>query len=112
MGKNSQIARLPDAKKRRYTRFSLRQPVQLKVSSGNKVFELQATSRNVSIGGLLLEVSSPVPKHSAVSFTLSLQGSAVVRPVELVGEGHIVRVELPTPGSGFAIAAECNRPSL
>ena len=100
----------PYPEQRKYRRFALRYPVQLKVSSGTVVSKLQATSRNVSVGGLSLEVPSPVLKHSSATFTMTVQGGTVVRPVELAGEGRVVRVETREAGPGFAVAVECSRP--
>ncbi|MBZ5723257.1 MAG: PilZ domain-containing protein [Acidobacteriia bacterium] len=110
MGKTTGVVRQPYPEQRKHRRFALRYPVQLKFSSGTAVSELQATSRNVSIGGLLLEVPSPVLKHSPVTFTMTVQGGSVVHPVELVGEGKVVRIEPQGSGLGFAIAVECTRP--
>jgi hypothetical protein len=59
---------------------------------------------------LLLEVPFPVLTHCSVTFTMTVRGGPVVRPVELVGEGKVVRVEPQGFGPGFAIAVECSRP--
>jgi PilZ domain len=83
--------------------------VLLKFPPESLLSELQAMSRNVSLGGLLLEVPSRIPQHSSVSFTLTMQGDRVVRPILLAGEGKVVRVE-PEPRRKFAVAVECSRP--
>ncbi len=36
-----------------------------------------------------------------------LQGSQFVRPIELSGEGDVVRVEPSAPDAGFGIAVKC-----
>lgn len=73
---------------------------------------LEATSKNVSVGGLLLRVPSPVPKESAVSFTMLMQQNPNSRTIEIVGEGKVVRVEAETSRSGFKIAVEYSRPLM
>jgi hypothetical protein len=95
---------------RKYRRFSLCYPVQVKFHDGNSLGELQAVTKNVSRGGLLLESTSAIGEHCPVSFTMHLQGGAVVRVVPLVGEGEVVRVEPSGSGAGFAIAVKCKHP--
>jgi len=66
-------------------------------------------SHDVSIGGLLLECPMLIPQHTAVNFVISL-GSRRLRPVELMGEGRVVRVESRQTQADFAIAIECKNP--
>ena len=94
---------------RRFRRFNLHYPVHVKFQPGNVTSELDAVSRNVSLGGVLLETTSPIPLHSPVSFVLTLRGGRIVHPVELVGEGAVVRVEARGAGAGFAVAVECKQ---
>jgi PilZ domain len=110
MGKGSHIARPPYVPERRHRRFALEYPVQMHFSRGSSISEMQGTSKNVSLGGLLVNAASPVPNDSAVIFTMTVQGGALVHPVKLVGEGKVVRVERKESESGFAIAVECSRP--
>lgn len=98
------------SQERKYQRFPLRYPVKLQVFSGEIIVDLQGVSRNVSIGGLLLDAVEPVPSGSSVSFTMIVKGVPVTRAIELAGEGNVVRVEADLGGSGFAIAVECSRP--
>lgn len=95
---------------RRHRRFSLRYPVLVKFDSQDSTEELQAVSENVSVGGMLLVAPSAVPQFSSVTFTLTVQGEQVIRPIQLVGEGRVVRVESSREGGHFAIAVECVRP--
>ena len=95
---------------RKYRRFNLKYPVHVKFQSGNMTSELDGMSRNVSLGGLLLETTSPIPPHSPVSFVLTLRGGTIVRPVEVAGEGEVVRVQPHGLGTGFDIAVECKKP--
>ena len=43
-------------------------------------------------------------------FTVTLHGGPVIHPIQVRGEGKIVRVESHGPGAGFAIALQCSRP--
>jgi hypothetical protein len=98
------------ARERRYRRFNLNYPVHVKFRSGNSVSELDATSRNVSLGGMLLETASPIPERTPVSFVMTLGGGRIVRPIELTGDGHVVRVESSQAPSAYAIAVQCKNP--
>jgi PilZ domain len=95
---------------RRHRRFLLQYPVRLKVQSADLMVEFEATSRNISIGGLLLETSSMIPQHTAVSFVVTAEGSELSRPIQFVGEGKVVRVDPTAAEDAFAIAVECRRP--
>jgi hypothetical protein len=110
MGNNNRSETSAYPIERKHRRFPLRYPVRLEFSSGRAHSEIEATSRNVSIGGLLLDVPSLVPEHCPVTFTMTVQGGLVVRPIELVGEGKVVRVEAEESAGGFAVAVECTRP--
>jgi hypothetical protein len=95
-------------RERRYRRFTLQYPVRVKVQSTDSIIEFEAVSRNISIGGLLLETSSLIPQHCAVSFILTVEGTQVVHPIQFAGEGNVVRVD--PKESAFAIAVECRQP--
>lgn len=95
---------------RKHRRFTLRYPVRLKVHSADLMAEFEGVSRNISIGGLLLETSFPIPKHTPVSFIVSVEGSELGHPIRFVGEGKVVRVDPKAIGEVFAIAVECARP--
>ncbi len=89
---------------RRFQRFNLRFPVHVKFSSG----ETDATSKNISIGGLLLESKCPIPHHSGVEFTITL-GGETPRSIVLGGTGEVVRIEPGDTGT-FRIAVACAHP--
>jgi hypothetical protein len=95
---------------RKYRRFNLRYPVHVKFHSGSLVSELDAVSRNVSLGGMLLETAAVIPQHSPVSFLMTVQAGRMVHPIKLAGEGEVVRVENVAAGAGFAVAVECKHP--
>jgi hypothetical protein len=95
-------------RERRYRRFNLKYPVHVKFHSGKLISELDAVSRNVSVGGMLLETATTIPEHSPVSFLMTVQRKPASRPIELTGEGEVVRVE--NRDAGFAIALHCKKP--
>ena len=110
MGKLNDIAPFHDRpEQRKYRRFSVSYPVHVKFHFEDSVSELQAVTKDVSVGGLLIETASPIPQHCPVDFIMTLHGGPVIRPVQVVGEGDVVRVEPHGPGAGFAIAIKCKR---
>ena len=110
MGKPNDIRRPPYQPERKHRRFSIRYPVQVKFPLGNAISGLQAFSNNVSIGGVLLEADVSIPQHCDVSFIITVRQHHIVGPIQLVGEGEVVRVEPHLSGAGFAIAVKCKRP--
>ena len=110
MGKLNDLALAPGRpEQRKYRRFSVSYPVHVKFHFEDSVSELQAVTKDVSVGGLLIETASPIPQHCPVDFIMTLHGGPVIRPVQVVGEGDVVRVEPHGPGAGFAIAIKCKR---
>ena len=97
-------------KQRKYRRFNLHYPVLVKFQHGHFASEIEATSKNVSIGGLLLQAASEIPQHTPVSFIMTIQGGPVVRPIRVSGEGKVVRVKRGCREQEFAIAVECRSP--
>src|SRR5919108_3711825 len=97
----------PNRPERKHRRFPVNYPVHVKCHFEDSVSELQAVTKNVSVGGLLLETASPIPKHCPLSFVMTLHGGSITRPIQVLGEGEVVRVESHGPGAGFAIAVKC-----
>ena len=95
---------------RKYRRFHLQYPVRLKAYSSDSTVEFEAVSRNISIGGLLLESSLMIPQDTAVGFTVTVQRGEPGRRIQFVGAGKVVRVDPKTAGDMFVIAVECQRP--
>ena len=110
MGDANAITAQQHPERRKCRRFNLRYPVHGTFSFGNTVSEFDAVSRNVSIGGLLMETASEISLHSLLNFTMTLQGGIVVRPICLAGEGEAIRLEPAQPDACFAVAVACNRP--
>jgi len=104
------VERSSPVPERKHRRFSLQYPVRLKVHSADLVVEFGGVSRNISIGGLLLETCFPIPQHTPVSFIVTVDGSDLGRPIHFVGEGRVVRVDPKAAEDVFAIAVECARP--
>jgi len=110
MGNDKKMSTPPRLERRKYRRFNLRYPVHGTFCFRNTLSEFDAISRNVSIGGLLMETASEISPHSLVKFTITLQGGMVVRPMCLTGEGEAVRLEPTVAGTCFAVAVACKQP--
>ena len=106
MGKIQELARPFGWHRRRYRRFELEFPVRIKSSSGS----IDAVSKNISVGGLMVRSATAIPENTAVTFTLSVHGKGAVRPTRLRGEGHVVRVEPGEKEATFGVAMRCSTP--
>jgi hypothetical protein len=102
--------RLWDWKGRKYRRFNLEFPVHMRVQSGAPNSGIEAVSKNVSVGGLLVRSALMIPENSQVTFVLSVHGEDAVRPIHLAGEGEIVRVEGDEDAATFMLAVMCKTP--
>jgi hypothetical protein len=110
MGKPKDVNRPTASPQRRHRRFSVRYPVLVKFPAGDTLSGIHAVSNNVSLGGVLLETDAPLPQHCDVSFVMTVPEHRVVGPIQIAGEGEVVRVEPHRSGSGFAIAVRCKHP--
>jgi hypothetical protein len=99
-----------DWRGRNYRRFKLEFPVRLRFELASKVTEIEAVSKDLSVGGLLVRSVLPVPEHTVVSFVLSVHGSQSLRPIHLTGEGEVVRLESGEAEGTFVMAVKCNAP--
>jgi|SRR5579862_2075082 hypothetical protein len=95
---------------RKHRRFDLQLPVSLSFAADGVPHALAAVSKNVSVGGVLIEAGDQVPVRTQVSLTMNVVGPSSRRPVVLLGEGEVVRVESMGPGAGYAIAVQCRQP--
>jgi hypothetical protein len=102
--------RLADWKGRRYRRFNLEFPVLIKFQSISHTDQIEAVSKNVSVGGLLVRSSLMIPEHAHVTFVLTVHGEEAVRPIHLAGEGEIVRVQREEANAAFVMAVKCKAP--
>lgn len=82
-------------------------PVHLLFRFGEQTSEVESVTRDVCIGGLLLESPVRIPPQSTVNFVISMQ-APTLRPVELVGEGKVTRVEETGVPGEFAVAAQAD----
>jgi hypothetical protein len=96
---------------RKFQRFNLSYPVRVKFTSGYSIVEVDAVSRNISIGGLLLESPCLIPCRSPVEFTITLRtGLPNSRLIKLGGAGEVVRLEPGAANDRFGIAVACAEP--
>ena len=95
---------------RKFQRFNLSYPVRVRFPSGSSMVEVEIVSRNISIGGLLLESTCMIPHGSAVEFTITLTGLPISRLIKLGGAGEIVRLEPSAAKDRFRIAIACAQP--
>ena len=98
------------SKERRSRRFPLHLPVRLSFPWAGLLHDLKAVSENVSTGGVLLKASDRIPPHTPVSLRMDVNGPWLIRTVQLLGEGEVVRVEELASEQGFEIAVECKQP--
>jgi len=97
---------------RKHRRFDLQHPARLTLRSNDSIVELDAVSRNIGMGGVLLETSSMIPRNTLVSFVITVLTAKMVRPIQLVGEGKVVRVDAKAAEEVFTIAVYCERPII
>jgi hypothetical protein len=95
---------------RKFQRFNLTYPVRVRFPSGDSIIEVDAVSRNISIGGLLLESTCLIPYRSLVKFTITLRGLPISRLIKLGGAGEVVRLEPGAANDRFGIAVACAEP--
>ena len=106
---STNVARPPYPKQRRFRRFNLEFPVSLTFSLDGHTHKLETVSKNVSTGGVLLKAGDEIPLHTSVNMIMKVHGPTLRRPVRLVGEGEVVRVEQLWAEKGFAIAIACRK---
>lgn len=75
-----------------------------------KARRLETTSKNLSIGGLLLEANDRLEPHTQVKVMIEVRSPLSGRSVRLNGAGEVVRVEEIEAGAGYAIAIACKQP--
>jgi hypothetical protein len=109
MSQFDDVARSTPPQERKFRRFPLQYPVRLKAHSADFIAEFEATSRNISLCGLLVETASIIPPHTPVSFVVTAEGGDLGRPIRFVGEGKVVRVDVKPTEKRFAIAVECTQ---
>jgi hypothetical protein len=103
----------PNSQKRKSLRFTMEYPVRIKFQAENSTtHEIETFSKNVSLRGLLVKSAARIPLHTSVTFIMSVQREQAVRPIQLAGEGEIVRIEDDITDEMFLIAVRCKRPLI
>lgn len=95
---------------RKFRRFNLEYLVHLRFPSGDAMAEVDALTKNIGLGGLLVESACLIPDRSPVEFTITVRGVPILRPVKLTGAGEVVRIEPARGEAGFGIAVKCTTP--
>ncbi len=101
---------MDDRSRRKHRRFAFQYRIKVRFPGTGRDVQGDGVTKNISAGGVLFESSTPIPKRSPVSFTIVAQGEAVTQPIEVTGEGRVVRVELDSASAQYAIALKCVRP--
>jgi len=96
-------------RERRFRRFKAEFVVQVRFGSGKAMAEVDAVTKNISLGGLLLESACLIPRGSRVEFAITLPWEPNSRTIKLPGAGKVVRVEPSETPAGFEIAVACSR---
>jgi hypothetical protein len=103
----------PDWRNRKCLRFAMEFPVRIKFQTNQSATtEIETFSKNASIRGLLVRSPAAIPLNTPVTFVMTVQGKQSVRPIQLAGEGEIVRVEDDIPGATFLLALHCRKPLI
>jgi PilZ domain len=72
--------------KRQYRRFDLRLPVLVTLRPRGIPSEIEARSRNVSLGGILWEAKARIAQNTEVAFVITINVGAATHVIELIGE--------------------------
>ena len=103
------ITSVTTIERRAHPRFILRCPAHVTFGGNGVRRQIEASTENVSTGGILLQSAEPIPGNSEVEFVITVRETQ--KPVRLKGAGEVVRLEKrPSGRRGFAIAVKCKRP--
>jgi hypothetical protein len=97
-------------KARRFRRFNIEYPVMVQYQIGGTNAEVEAVTKNVSIGGILISSAIVIPLHTPIKFRICIRKDKAARCIHLAGEGKVVRVERAENKGEVAIAVECDVP--
>ncbi len=101
---------MSDLQRRTSPRFPLRYRAYVEYSLDGAESRLECVSKNISLGGVLLEAPALIPLNCALEFVIRAVGERMTRQIEFKGKGEVVRVQPDPPGSGFLIAVKCAEP--
>ena len=99
---------IDNRQERKHPRFRLECPVCIRFKADTFGTEVEAVSRDVSLGGILVRSAAMIPEHTPVTFIISVRGEQSIQPIYLEGEGEVIRVK--SSGADFMIAVECKTP--
>src|SRR5215469_915250 len=97
-------------KVRRFRRFNIEYPVLVQYQTCGTTAEVEAVTKNVSIGGILISSAIVIPLHTPIRFRICIRKDKAARSIHLAGEGKVVRVERAENKGEVAIAVECDVP--
>src|SRR5215469_17176740 len=97
-------------KARRFRRFNMEYPVMVQYQIDGTNAEIEAVTKNVCIGGILMVSAIVIPLHTPVRFRICIHKDKGARCIHLAGEGKVVRVERAGNNGEVAIAVECDTP--
>jgi hypothetical protein len=98
---------MSDLQKRTNPRFPLRYKAHVQYTFDGAACHLECVTKNVSLGGVLLESPALIPLNCSLEFVIRAAEVRMLRQIEFNGSGKVVRVEPDPPGSGFWIAVKC-----
>jgi len=98
------------AKTRKYPRFTLQCPALIDFDGGGVMRKIQAETRNISLGGVLLTCDAQIPAGSKVGVELQLSPAKSPKPINLIAKGQVVRIEKRSPLGTFMVAIACEQP--
>jgi hypothetical protein len=99
--------------KRKCLRFTMEYPVRIKFQTDQSaITEIETFSKNANIRGLLVRSPAAIPLNTPVTFVMTVHGEQSARPIQLAGEGKIVRVGDDIPGATFLLALHCRKPLI
>lgn len=101
---------MADLQRRTSPRFPLRYHAYVEYSLDGAVSRLECVTKNVGLGGVLLEAPALIPVNCPLEFVITAVGERMTRQIEFRGRGEVVRVQPDPPGSGFVIAVRCAEP--
>jgi hypothetical protein len=101
---------MSDPQRRTSPRFALRYRAYVEYSLDGTECRLECATKNVSLGGVLIESPALIPLNSLLEFVITAAGERMIRQIEFMGTGEVVRVLPDPPGSGFVIAIKCTHP--
>jgi PilZ domain len=99
-----------DLQRRTSPRFALRYRAHVDYSLDGTEHPLECITKNISLGGVLLESPALIPVNCPLRFVIKAAGEKKTRQIQFKGRGEVVRVQLDPLGSGLVVAVRCVHP--